>query len=438
MNNPLLASFHDKDALLTKGSEQSFSAYLDSASAIIAKIETGREQAAHDTDFWFAPDDWRSTYRPYVVADGVLYVPVKGVLLHGMAYALGDYATGYVYLTKAIERGLDDPEVKRIVMVIDSGGGHVSGCFDLGDRIYAGRSVKPIHAVADEFAYSAAYLIASSCTDFKVARTGGAGSIGVLRVHYDMSRAVEAAGVTVTFIQSGAHKTDEHPLKPLSEAAQARLQARSAELYEIFVSTVARNRSMDAQAVRDTEALTFSAAEAVSNGLADSIGTLDDAIAAFAADLSNQEDDTMSTKDTSAVDQAAVETARAEGHAAGVKEGANAERARFAAIVNSEAGQARPKAAMKFATNDKFAAIDADAITEMLADMPEEKAAAPAPKNDAQAPKGKDGAAADFMQTMNTAEHPEAGSPAAKTEEQARADRRKNAAMAAGRLRAVE
>ena len=75
---------------------------------------------------------------------------------------------------------------------------------------------------------------------------------------------------------------------------------------------------------------------------------------------------------------------------------------------------------------------------EVLADMPEEKAAAPAPKNDAQAPKGKDGAAADFVQTMNTAEHPEAGSPAAKTEEQARADRRKNAAMAAGRLRAVE
>ena len=438
MNNPLLASFHDKDALLTKGSEQSFSAYLESASAIIAKIETGREQAAHDTDFWFAPDDWRSTYRPYMVRDGILYVPVKGVLLHGMAYALGDYATGYVYLTKAIERGLDDPEVKRIVMVIDSGGGHVSGCFDLGDRIYAGRSVKPIHAVADEFAYSAAYLIASSCTDFKVARTGGAGSIGVLRVHYDMSKAIEAAGITVTFIQSGAHKTDADPMKPLSDDAKARLQTRSKELYEIFVSTVARNRSMDAQAVRDTEALTFSAAEAVSNGLADSIGTLDDAIAAFAADLSNQEDDTMSTKDTSAVDQAAVETARAEGHAAGVKEGANAERARFAAIVNSEAGQARPKAAMKFATNDKFAAIDADAITEMLADMPEEKAAAPAPKNDAQAPKGKDGAAADFVQTMNTAEHPEAGSPAAKTEEQARADRRKNAAMAAGRLRAVE
>ena len=42
MNNPLLASFHDKDALLTKGSEQSFSAYLDSASAIIARTRRAR------------------------------------------------------------------------------------------------------------------------------------------------------------------------------------------------------------------------------------------------------------------------------------------------------------------------------------------------------------------------------------------------------------
>lgn len=435
MNNPLLASFHDKDALVSKGSEQSFSAYLDSAAAVIAKIEDGRDEASHDTDFWFAPDDWRSRYRPYVVDDGILYVPVKGVLLHGMAYALGDWATGYIYLSKAIERGMDDPEVKGIVLLVDSGGGHVSGCFDVVDRIYAARETKPIRAVADEFAYSAAYAIASAANTITVARTGGVGSIGVLRVHYDMSKALEAAGINVTFIQSGEHKTDEHPLKPLSDETKARMQVRSKELYEIFVSTVARNRGIDAQAVRDTEALTFSAAEALSNGLADSIGTLDDAIAEFSADLSNQEDDNMITQEQL---DAAVASAKADGVKEGAATGANEERARFAAIVNSEAGQARPKAAMKFATNDKFAAIDADAITEMLAEMPEEKAETPAPKGDANASKGKDGAAADFVQTMDGAEHPNAGSPAAKTDEQARADRRKAAAAAAGRLRAVE
>lgn len=427
MNNPLLASFHDREALVSKGSEQSFAAYLNSASALISKIETGREQAAHDTDFWFAPDDWRSAYRPYVVQDGVLFVPVKGVLLHGMAYALGDYATGYVYLTKAIERGLDDPEVKRIVMVIDSGGGHVSGCFDLGDRIYAGRSVKPIHAVADEFAYSAAYLIASSCTDFKVARTGGAGSIGVLRVHYDMSKAIEAAGVTVTFIQSGAHKTDGDPMKPLSDDAKARLQARSAELYEIFVSTVARNRSMDAQAVRDTEALTYSAAEAVSLGLADSIGTLDDATAEFSADQSNQEDDNMFTQEQL---DAAVATATASAMTAG----AAAERERITAIIESDEGKKRPVAAMAAAMDTEMSAEQA---AKFLGKLPEEKAeaAAPAPKEDAQGPKGKDGAGKDFVQTMNEAEHPEAGSPAPADAAAARQSRMRGAAGAVMTLR---
>lgn len=432
MNNPLLASFHDKDALLTKGSEQSFSAYLESASAIIAKIETGREQAAHDTDFWFAPDDWRSAYRPYAVRDGVLYVPVKGVLLHGMAYALGDYATGYVYLTKAIERGLDDPEVKSIAMVIDSGGGHVSGCFDLGDKIYAGRSVKPIHAVADEFAYSAAYLIASSCTDFKVARTGGAGSIGVLRVHYDMSKAVEASGVTVTFIQSGEHKTDDHPLKPLSDATKARLQERSKELYEIFVSTVARNRGIDEQAVRETEALTFSAAEAVSKGLADSIGSLDDAIAEYSADLSNMEDDNMITQEQ-------LDAAVASATASATTAGATAERDRISAIIGSDEGKARPVAAMAAAMDTEMSAEQA---TKFLAKLPQEKAEAPAPapapKADANAPKGKDGAASDFVQTMNNAEHPEVGSPAAKTDSEARRSRIRAAAGGVMSLKPVK
>lgn len=436
MNNPLLASFHEKDALVSKGSEQSFAAYLDSASAVIAKIEAGREQAANDNDYWFADNDWRSTYRPYIVRNRVLYVPVKGVLLHGMGYALGDWATGYVYLTKALERGLGDSEVDRIVFVIDSGGGHVSGCFDLGDKIYAGRSVKPIHAVADEFAYSAAYLIASSCTDFRVARTGGAGSIGVLRVHYDVSKALEQAGVKVTFIQSGARKTDGDSQKPLAPEVMARWQERSNELYEIFVSTVARNRGLDADVIRETEADVFSASEAVSNGLADSIGTLDDAIAAFAADLSNseQEEDQMFTQEQL---DAAVASAKTEAHAAGVKEGANAERTRFAAIVNSEAGQARPKAAMKFATNDKFAAIDAEAITEMLGEMAEEKVAAPAPKEAAETDtaKGKTGAAKDFVQTMNEAEHPEAGAPAPKDEAAARRSRIRGATGAVVRLR---
>ena len=82
----------------------------------------------------------------------------------------------------------------------------------------------------------------------------------------------------------------------------------------------------------------------------------------------------------------AVATATADAKAEGMKEGAVAERARVKAIVESDEGKKRPAAAIKMATNEKLAALDAAAISELLADMPEEK-----PKADAQGaglPKG--------------------------------------------------
>lgn len=119
----------------------------------------------------------------------------------------------------------------------------------------------------------------------------------------------------------------------------------------------------------------------------------------------------QTNKDT-AVDQAAVDTARAEGHAEGVKagkvegakEGATAERARISAIVNSDEGKKRPSMALKMATGDKFSALDAETVTEMLSEMPEEKAAAaPAPKENAT---GKN-----FNEKMDDTKNADVGAP---------------------------
>jgi hypothetical protein len=74
----------------------------------------------------------------------------------------------------------------------------------------------------------------------------------------------------------------------------------------------------------------------------------------------------------------AVTDARAEGHAAGLAEGAKASTDRIRAILGSDAAKTRPSAAAKLALNEKLTAVDADGIIEMLADMPEEKATTPA------------------------------------------------------------
>lgn len=438
MNNPLLARFDGKPFLVSAEMQGVFESCLNQASTHLERIEASTEKPKMldgDDDFWFADDDWRAMFRPYNVKDGILQIPVKGVLLHDFPYQLGSWATGYDYIWRAYQRGMGDANVKGIAVICDTPGGEVAGNFDLVDRMYALKGEKPVRGYAMESAYSAGYSIISVCDTITVSRTGGVGSIGVITAHVDMSAAMERHGYKITFIHFGKHKKDGNPYEALAPEVKERIQSRIDELGQVFVSTVARNRSMDEQVIRDTEALTFTASQAVSNGLADSIGSLDDAIAAFAADLSqNEEDETMSEKEKAAFDQAAVDTARAEGTAEGMKAGATAERERISAIVNSDAGQARPKAALKMATNDKFSAVDAEAIVEMLAELPEEKAEAPK----ADAPKGKEGAAADFANAMNNADHPNAGTLTERSKEQVRSDRIKAAAAGAGRLKVVE
>ena len=90
------------------------------------------------------------------------------------------------------------------------------------------------------------------------------------------------------------------------------------------------------------------------------------------------------------------------------------------------------------------AAIDTDMSVEQatafLAKLPVEKveAAVPEQQTDANAPKGKEGAAADFADAMNKAKHPEAGAPGERSEEQNRRSRIRSAAGSVMTLKPVK
>ena len=224
--------------------------------------------------------------RPYEITDGIAIVPVHGVLVHGCAsYWWGE--TSYSVLRTVLQQAVADPEVRAIVMHVDSPGGEVAGCFDLADDIYAMRGAKPIVAVVDEYACSAAYALASSADSIVGPRTAVIGSIGVITMHMDITSALEQAGLKITTIQFGKRKSDSYPTTPLSDDARDRMQADIDTLGEMFVALVARNRGMDAAAVRATQAGVFLGDAAVSVGLADAVMPPDAAFADLIKTLEN-------------------------------------------------------------------------------------------------------------------------------------------------------
>lgn len=80
-------------------------------------------------------------------------------------------------------------------------------------------AVKPIWAVANDAAFSAAYAIAAAQRVI-VTETGGVGSIGVIALHIDQSVQDANDGYRYTAITAGSHKNDFSPHEPLSDVAR--------------------------------------------------------------------------------------------------------------------------------------------------------------------------------------------------------------------------
>lgn len=371
---PLIERFSGVPAIACAERSELFAACLQGAisHSDFAKLQSA--QAAHastDDDFWPEPDSWLAAYRPYSVRDGILVIPVKGVLIHNFPYALGGWLTGYEYIWRAFDRGMNDANVQAIALDIESPGGEVAGNFDLVDAMFEYRGTKPIAAFANEYAYSAAYSIASVADTIYISRTGGVGSIGVVTSHMDMSKYLDKAGIVITFIHAGKFKVEGNPYEPLSDEAKARIQTRIDLLYTVFVSTVARNRGMDEAAVRATEALTYSADDAIEIGLADKVASFESAMSDFSTEVKSKglEMSTASTEKPAAFVQSDVDAARAEGQAAGSK----AERDRIKAITGCDEAKGRSAVALQLATSTGMSAEEAKGV---LALMPEEKPAA--------------------------------------------------------------
>ncbi len=214
-------------------------------------------------------------------SDGIAIVTVTGSLINRGAWVGSSSGeTSYEGIKFQVASAANDPKVRSILLDIESPGGEAVGAFEAADAIRSAAKQKPVTAVVNGMAASAAYALASAADKIVTTPTGLTGSIGVVMLHADYSRFLDAEGVTPTLIFAGSHKVDGNPFEPLSDAVRSDLQAEVDNFYALFVKTVSAGRKgMSASAIRGTEAKTFLGKEAVDRGLADSVGTFESALA---------------------------------------------------------------------------------------------------------------------------------------------------------------
>ncbi|ENX6959894.1 S49 family peptidase, partial [Escherichia coli] len=146
-----------------------------------------------------------------------------------------------------------------------------AGAFDCADIIYRLRQQKPVWALCNDTACSAAMLLASACSRRLVTQTSRIGSIGVMMSHVSYAGHLAQGGVDITLIYSGAHKVDGNQFEALPAEVRQDMQQRIDAARRMFAEKVAMFTGLSVDAVTGTEAAVFEGQSGIEAGLADEL-----------------------------------------------------------------------------------------------------------------------------------------------------------------------
>ncbi|WP_024333108.1 S49 family peptidase [Desulfotignum balticum] len=196
------------------------------------------------------------------VRDHVAVIRITGAL----------YRWNYQRIRREVVAAVKDPSIRAICLLVDSPGGLVSGCKELGDFLFDAGKQKHIYAYADGQMCSAAFWLASMARDISAPQTAAVGSIGVRTLHIDWSKWNQDMGLAFTHLAAGEYKALGNEDEPLNKKARAYFQEKLDTLYSIFIDAVARNRRVSTEKAQGmADGKVFLADQALELGLIDRI-----------------------------------------------------------------------------------------------------------------------------------------------------------------------
>ena len=209
----------------------------------------------------------------YTVEDGLAVIPVQGAMSkHGLQFFGWRLLFSMREIAAALKEVAADTSVRAILLDVDSPGGTVDGIEELALAVRTAAAAKPLYAWADGLMASAAYWMASGARRIAAPATAQVGSIGVISMHREFSKALEGAGVRYTILAAGHYKAAGNTVEPLSDEMRAYLQEGIDAVYELFLSAVEQGRGVSREkTLAMADGKIFIAGEALKAGLIDRI-----------------------------------------------------------------------------------------------------------------------------------------------------------------------
>lgn len=198
-------------------------------------------------------------------------IDIKGEIASG-AEASAENVVG------SLRSAFEDSGAQAIVLLIDSPGGSPVQAGIINDEITRLKALhnKKIYAVVEETCASAAYYIAASTDEIYVDKASLVGSIGVLMDGFGFTGLMDKLGVERRLMTAGTNKGMLDPFSPQDATQNAHMQSMLSEIHTQFIQAVKKGRGERLKETPDTfSGLVWSGQQAVTQGLADGLGSLD-------------------------------------------------------------------------------------------------------------------------------------------------------------------
>lgn len=223
-------------------------------------------------------------HSPWEDPQQIAIVYVEGGIVSGES-SLGGFLSGRTAGSKSVIRALDrarnDPQVRAVVLRVDSPGGSSFA----SDEIWRAtqrlqKEGKPVVVSMGGVAASGGYYVAAGADRIWAEPSTLTGSIGVFSGKFATGELQERLGVTTTVVGRGRNASMNSSTKPWDDVQRARMQEMVDATYAQFKERVASGRELDADAVEEiARGRVWSGTRARDLGLVDELGGFQDAIA---------------------------------------------------------------------------------------------------------------------------------------------------------------